>query len=152
MRCGNLPDAGLDKETWKRCRDLLTRHRDYVTPRYGRDVPHRRYRMFHLGLKGDVVETYQWDVMDTYRVEVVVCFIRDLFETSWKRTHGTLLLRPLETLSWHSSKTSWRRTTETSWGRSIETPLGVLFEKYLRRRSDAQREVITTLLICLLAG
>ena len=48
---------------------------------------------FILGIKGDVVETYRWDV--------------------------------------------WIRTTETSWWRTTETSLGVSFETCLRRRGEA---------------
>ena len=58
MRRGNLPDEGHDKVTCKRSRDLLTRRRDSVTPRCGGDVPQRRYWVFHLGVTGDVLETY----------------------------------------------------------------------------------------------
>ena len=106
MKRGNLSDGGHDKITWKRIRDLLTRRRDNVTLRRGGDVPQRRYWVFHLGLTGDVVDTYQRDV--------VGCIIWDLLETSWRRTDETLLLPPLETSSRRSNKMSWRRTTETS--------------------------------------
>ena len=58
MRHGNLSDRGRDKVTCKRSRDLLTRRRDNVSPRYGGDVPQRRYWLFHLRVTGDVVETY----------------------------------------------------------------------------------------------
>ena len=37
---------------------LETRRRDNVTPRRGGDVPQRRYWVFHLGVTGDVIETY----------------------------------------------------------------------------------------------
>ena len=57
MRRANLPDGG---------HDLLTRLHDNVTPRRGGDVPQRRYWVFHLVLTGEVVETYYWDVVDTY--------------------------------------------------------------------------------------
>ena len=103
-----------------------TRPRDNVILRGGWDVPQRVYWVFHLGVTGDVVDTYHWDV--------VGCFISDLFETSWRRTDETSSLRPLETWSRHTNKTSWRRTTETSWRRSTETSLGVSFETYLRWR------------------
>ena len=43
MRLENLPDGGHDKVTWKSCTDLLTRSRNNVTLRIGRDVPQRRY-------------------------------------------------------------------------------------------------------------
>ena len=56
MRRGNLPDVGNDKVTWKRNRDLLKRRRDNITPRRGRDVPLRRYWVFHLGVTEDVVD------------------------------------------------------------------------------------------------
>ena len=69
--------------------------------------------------------------MDTYHWNVFGCFIWDLFETSRRRTDGTSSLRSLETWSWHTNKTSWRRTTETSWRRSTETSLGVSFATYL---------------------
>ena len=100
--------------------------------------------MFHLGVTEDVLETYWWDVVDTYHWDVLVthhwdligCFIWDLFEISWKRTDGTSSLCPYETLSWHTNKTSWRRTIGTSWWRTTETSLGVSFETCLRRRRD----------------
>ena len=160
MRHGNLPDGGHDKITWKRSRDLLTRRHDSVTLRRGGDVPQRRQLVFHLRLTGDVVGTYSWDVVDTcpwdvlgtYQWDVVGCFIWDLFEKSWRRTDKASLLRPLETSSRRSNKMSRRRTTETSWWRSIETSLGVSFETYLRRRWDVQRDVVTTLRRCLVAG
>ena len=106
MKRGNRSDGGHDKITWQRIRDLLTRSRDNVTLRRGGDVPQRRYWVFHLGLTGDVVDTYQRDV--------VGCIIWDLLETSWRRTDETLLLHPLKTPSRRSNKMSWRRTTETS--------------------------------------
>ena len=37
---------------------LITRCRYKVTLRRGGDVPQRRHWVFHLGLTGDVVETY----------------------------------------------------------------------------------------------
>ena len=58
MKRGNLSDGGHDKITWKRIRDLITRRPDNVTLRRGGDVPQRRYWVFHLGLTGDVVDTY----------------------------------------------------------------------------------------------
>ena len=58
MRRGNLPDGGYDKVTWKCSRDLLTRLHDNVNPRRGGDVPQQRHWVFHLGLTGDVIETY----------------------------------------------------------------------------------------------
>ena len=152
MRRGNLPDGGQDKITWKSIRDLLTMRRDNVTVRSGGDVPQRRYWVFHLGLTGEVVESYHQDVLVTCQRDVVGCFIWDLLETSWRRTDETLLLRPLETLSRRSNKMSWRRTTETSWRRSTETSQGVSFETYLQRRWDLQRDVVTTSLRHLVAG
>ena len=62
------------------------------------------------------------------------------------------MLRALETLLRRSNKMSWRRTTEMSWRRSTETSLGVLFETYLRRHWDVQRDVVTTSLRSLAAG
>ena len=58
MRRGNLPDGGHEKVIWERSRDLLTRRRDNLTLRRGRDALQRRCWVFHLGLTGDVVETY----------------------------------------------------------------------------------------------
>ena len=81
MRRENLPDGGHDKITWKRIRDLLTRHRNNVTLRPDRDVPQRRYWVLNLGLTGDVVDTYHCDVLVTYQRDVVGCFIGDLLET-----------------------------------------------------------------------
>ena len=72
------------------------------------------------------------------------CFMRDLFETSWRCAYGTSLLRPFETSLRRSNKTSGRCTTDTSWWRSIETSLVVSFGTYLRRHWDVQRDVITT--------
>ena len=123
MKRESLPGGGHDKVTWKRSRDLITKRRDNVTLRRGRDVPKRRNWVFHLRLTGDVVETNQWDVVDMYHWDVLVtyhwgvvwCFIWDLFETSWRRTDGTSLLR---------------LATETSWRCSIETSLCVSFEIY----------------------
>ena len=96
--------------------------------------------------------TYHWHVLITYHWNVVGCFIWDLFETLWRRTNGTSLLRPLETSSRRSNKASWRRVTETSWPRSIETLLGVSFETYLRRHWDVQRDIATTSPRLLVAG
>ena len=91
---------------------LGTRRRDKVIPRRDGDVPQRRYWVSHLGVTGDVVETYlrnvvdtyYWDVLVTYHWDVVVCFIWDLSETSWRHTDGTSSLRPLETLSRHTNE------------------------------------------------
>ena len=58
MRRRNLPDGGYDKVIWKSSRDLLTRCHDNVTLRRDGDVSQRRYWVFHLGLTGDVAETY----------------------------------------------------------------------------------------------
>ena len=87
---------------------------------------------------------YHWDVLVMYHWDVVGCFIWALFETSCRRTDGTLSLRPHEMSSRHTKKTLWRRTTETSWRSSTETSLGVLFEMYLRHPWDVQRDVNTT--------
>ena len=86
-----------------------------------------------------------------YHWDVVGFFIWDLLETSKRRTDGTSLLRPLETLSRLSNKMSWRRTTETSLRRSTETSLGVSFETYLQRCWSVQRDVVTTSLRHLVA-
>ena len=61
MKHGNLSDEGQGKITWKRIRDLLTSRRDNVTLRRGGDVPQWRSWVLHLGLTGDVVDTYHWD-------------------------------------------------------------------------------------------
>ena len=58
---------------------------------------------------------YHWDVLVTYHWKVIGYFIWDLLEMSWRYTDLTSLLRSLETLSWRSNKTLWRRATETSW-------------------------------------
>ena len=94
---------------------------------------------------------YHWDVLVKYHWDVVGFFIWDLLETSKRRTDGTSLLRPLETLSRLSNKMSWRRTTETSLRRSTETPLGVSFETYLQHYWNVQRDVVTTSLRHLVA-
>ena len=145
MRPRNLPDRDHDKVIWMWSRDLLTRQRENVIPRCGGDVPQQHFRVLYLGLTGDVeeacfwnvVDTYHWDVLVMYHWDVVGCFIWDLFETSWRRTDGTSLLRPFET--------SLRRSNKTSWGRSIGTSLDVSFGTYLRRRWDVQRDVVATL-------
>ena len=51
MRGENISDWADDKVAWK-CRD----RRNNVTPKRG-DVLQQRYWVFHLWLKGDVVET-----------------------------------------------------------------------------------------------
>ena len=56
-------------------RDLITMRRDNVTLRRGGDVPQRRYWVFHLGLTGEVVESYHQDVLVTCQRDVVGCFI-----------------------------------------------------------------------------
>ena len=136
MRRENLPDWAHDKVTWKRSRDLLTRHRNNVTLEtwWRRTTAtllsvwfgtyRRRRRDVLMGRQGYVL----LDVLVTYHWDVVGCFIWDLFETSRIGTDGTSLLRPLETSSRRSNKMWWRRTTETSWWRSTETSLGVSFE------------------------
>ena len=43
-----------------------TRRRDKVIPRRDGDVPQRRYWVSHLGVRGDVLETYFRNVVDTY--------------------------------------------------------------------------------------
>ena len=43
MRHENVQDQAHDKVTWKRSRDLLTRHRNKVTLRHREHVPQRRY-------------------------------------------------------------------------------------------------------------
>ena len=95
-----------------RRRHVLIRRREYVPLRRLGDVPLRRLWMF----------------------------IWDLFEKSWRRTDEMLSIRFLEKSSWHTNKTSWRRTTETSWRRFSESSLGVSFETSLghteRRRYD----------------
>ena len=48
--------------------------------------------------------------------------------TSWRRTDGTLLLRPLETSLLRSNKTLCGRTTETFWRPFTEKSLCVSFE------------------------
>ena len=58
MKRRNLSDEDHDKITWKRIRDLIATRPDNVTLRRGGDVPQRRYWVFHLGLTGDVVNTY----------------------------------------------------------------------------------------------
>ena len=63
--------------------------------------------------------------------------------TSWRRTDGSLLLRPLETSLLRSSKTLWGRTTETSWRLSTEKSLGVSLETYVRRQWNIQGDVVT---------
>ena len=42
MRCGNLPDGGHGKVTWKRSRDLLRKRRENTTKSRVRDIPQQR--------------------------------------------------------------------------------------------------------------
>ena len=84
-----------------------------------RDVLLRCHCMFHLRLIWDVVKTYWWGVVIASPWDVVTT-------NQWKHT-------------------SWRRTSETSWRSSTETSLGVSIERYLRRRWDVQKDVVTTL-------
>ena len=140
---------GHEKVVWKRSRD---RSRDKVLRQSNSvawwrrttatllDVSFGSYRRHRrdllMGRRGyDVLVTYHWDV--------VGCFISDLFETSSRRTDGTSSLRPLDTLSQHASKTSWRRTTEMFWQCLTETSLGVSFETYLWRCWDVQKDLVT---------
>ena len=58
MRRGNLPDGGHEKLENVVETVVETRRRDNVTTKRGGDVPQRRYWVFHLGITGDVVETY----------------------------------------------------------------------------------------------
>ena len=55
------------------------------------------------------MDTYHWDDLVTYHWDVVGCLIWDLFDTSWRRTDGTLLLLPPEISSrrwvFHSRRT-----------------------------------------------
>ena len=62
--------------------------------------------------------------METYRSNVIGCFIWDLHVTLQRRSNGT----------------SWWLTTKTSWWRTTETSLGISFETCLRRRGDVLRE------------
>ena len=160
MGHGNLPDGGHDKVTWKRRRDLLTRHCSNVTPSRCRDVPQWQYWVFHFGVAGDVVGTYQWDVVDTYHWDFLVtyhwdivgCFIWDLFQMLRRSTDETSLLRSVETSSWCSNKKSWRPTTETPLQRFTKKFLVVSFDMYLQRCWDVQRDVLTTSLRGLVTG
>ena len=128
------------------------RRRNSVTLRRGGGVPQQCYWVFHLGVPGDVVQTYWWDVVDTYHCnvlvkhhwDVVACLIWDLFETSWRRNDGTSSQCPFGRLSQHSNKTSWRRTTETSWQRSSETLLEFSFGTSLGRTESRRYDVATT--------
>ena len=79
-------------------------------------------------------------------------FYLRLFCDVWRRTDGTLLLRPLEKSLLRSNKTLWGRTTETSWRPSTEKSLGVSFETYVRRQWDIQRDVVTASPRHLVAG
>ena len=150
MRRGNLPDGGHDKVIWKRSRDQLTRrheqrnsllrvsfgtyrrrrrdvqmgNRGYLPLRRLGEVPLRRRWVFYLRLVWDVMETNWWDVVVTSSWDVVTTFQWDV----------------VETYHWDVSV----RFTETS--------LGVLFETYLWRCWDIQRDVVTTLARCLVAG
>ena len=62
-----------------------------------------------------------------------------MFETSWRRTAETLLLRSFEMSSRRSIKILWRRSTETSWHRFTKTS----FKIYLRYHWDVHRDVVT---------
>ena len=144
MRRENLLDGGHNKVIWKRSRD---RRRDKVSRQRSSETWWRRTTATLLRVSfgsykrtcrdvQDVLDTYHWDDLVKDHWDVVGCFIWDLFETSRRRTDGTLSLCPLETSSPHANKTSWGGTTDTSWRRSTETWLGVSFETYPRRRHD----------------
>ena len=75
-------------------------------------------------IKCHIVDTYHWDVLLTYHWDFVGWFIWDLFQTTWRHTDETLLLRTLETPSCHSNETSWRQITETSCRHCTEMLLG----------------------------
>ena len=103
MKRGNLPDGGHDKLTWKCSRGLLTRRSDNVTLRRRRDVlmGGRRYvpllvvwfetcfrrrrdvPMVLLRYRHDflyfVLETYHWDVLATFRRDVITTSPRRRF-------------------------------------------------------------------------
>ena len=57
--------------------------------------------------------------METYHSDVIVCFIWEFQETSYRSANGT---------SW-----TLRCITETSWWRTAETSLGASFETCFRR-------------------
>ena len=100
--------------------------------------------MFYLELTGDVVgQTNGKSWIRTTDTSLGVSF-ESCLRRRGRRTHGTSLLRPIETSSHCSNKTSWRRNTETSWRLSIET--------YLRRRRDILGDVVTTSPRRLIAG
>ena len=153
MRRENLPAGGHDKVIWKRSRD---RSRDKASRQRNSETWLRRTTATLLGVSFGSYRRRRRDVLmgrhgyvplrrlGDVPLNVVGCFIWDLFEMSWRRTDGTSLVRTHETSSQHSNKTSWRRTTETSWLRSTETSLDVSFETYLRHRWDVQSDVVTT--------
>ena len=129
MRPENLPYVGHDKVIWK-CSSDGTRDK---APRQSNSEMwwrcttatllgvsfgsyKRRRRDVIMGRRGYV----HWDVLVAYHWDVVWCFIRDLFETSWGRTDGTSSLRAHETSSHYTNKSLWRRTTEMPQGVSFE--------------------------------
>ena len=130
MRRENLPAGGHDKVIWKRSRD---RSRDKASRQRNSETWWRRTTATLLGVSFGSYRRRRRDVLmgrhgyvplrrlGDVPLNVVGCFIWDLFETSWRRTDETSSLRPLETWSRHTNKTSWRRTTDTSWRRSTVT-------------------------------
>ena len=110
MRHGNLPDGGHDKVTWKRSRDPLTRRRENVTQRRGGDVPQQRYWVFHLGVTGDVVETYRWDVVIMFSWDIVTSFQKDVVETYYWDVLATFHWEVVGCFIWDVPATSLERT------------------------------------------
>ena len=155
MKLENLPDGGHDKLIWKRNRDRTRdkasqqrisetwwRRTALLSVSFGTYMRRRRHIL--MGRRGYVLMRRLGDVplgrLWVFHLRLI-----------WRRTDGTSSLRFLQTLSWHTNKTS-RRTTETSWRRSTETSLGVLFETYLGSCWDIQRDVVTTSPQRLVAG
>ena len=129
MRRENLPALGHVKVIWKHSGD---RRRDKALWSRKSETWLRRTTATLLGVSFETYRRRRRDVLmgrhgyvplrrlGDVPLNVVGCFIWDLFETSWRRTDETSSLRPLETWSRHTNKTSWRRTTEKSWRGSTE--------------------------------
>ena len=115
MRRESLPDGGNIKVIWKFSRD---RKRDKASRQRNSETWWRRTTATLLGVSFGSYRRRRRDVLMGRRGYVPLkrlgdvplrclgCFIWDSFETSWRRTDGTSLLRPLETFSQHSNKTS----------------------------------------------
>ena len=126
-------------------RDLLTRRRANVTQRRGGDVPH-------------VFGCFIWDLQETSQrrangsswirtteTSLGVSF-EFLFETSWRRTDGTLLLRPETSLLRPHYDAPIRRRGDVPLRRLGDAPSRRCWVFHLRRTCDIAETYRETLL------